>query len=105
MRSALRWLPAGCRWVLVKEGEEPPSAPSRQNADRDAQAARRAGSHTTPLDKAMGPSGEGARLQELVTLSGLAPTIALSHGFRQNGLPVRPFCSGEVSASVPVSNT
>ena len=45
--------------MLVKEGEEAPSAPSRQNADRDAQAARRAGSYTSTLDKAMGPSGEG----------------------------------------------
>ena len=71
MCSALRSLHAGCRWVLVKEGEEAPSAPSRHNADRDAQAARRAGSYTSPLDKAMGPSGEGARLQELVTPSGL----------------------------------
>ncbi len=56
--------------MLVKEGEEAPSAPSRQNADRDAQAARRAGSYTSTLDKAMGPSGEGARLQELVMPSG-----------------------------------
>ena len=61
------WLPAGCRWVLVKEGEEAPSAPSRQNAERDAQVARRSGSYTSTLDRAMGPSGEGARLQELVS--------------------------------------
>ncbi len=50
----------------MKEGEEAPSAPSRQNAERDAQVARRTGSYTSTLDRAMGPSGEGARLQELV---------------------------------------
>ena len=51
--------------------------PSRQNADRDAQIARRTGSYNTPLDKAMGPSGEGARLQELVTPSGQRICIIL----------------------------
>ena len=66
--------------MLVKEGEEAPSMPSRQHADRDAQTARRAGSYNTPLDKAMGPSGEGARLQELVTPSGHRICSILDHG-------------------------
>ena len=70
--------------MLVKEGEEAPSAASRQHAERDAQAARRAGSYTSPLDKAMGPSGEGMRLQELVILSRshLCP-ILLHRRFKQ----------------------
>ncbi len=57
---------AGCRWVLMKEGEEAPSMPSRQNADSNGLAVLRGSSYGSQLDMAMGPSGEGNRLQELV---------------------------------------
>ena len=68
--SPLCALPAGCRWVLVKEGEEAPSGSVRQNTDRDLQALRRATSYSTQLDVAMGSSGEGSRLQGLVRPAG-----------------------------------
>ena len=61
-------LHAGCRWVLVKEGAEPRSAPVRQDADRDAQPVRRGGSYSSQLDMATGLSGEGSRLHDLVLL-------------------------------------
>jgi len=70
---------AGCRWVLMKEGEEAPSVPSRQNADRDALAVMRGSSYGSQLDMAMGPSGEGNRLQELVGPSSM-PALCASEG-------------------------
>lgn len=76
--------------MLVKEGEEAPSGSGRQNTDRDPQAVRRATSYSTQLDVAMGSSGEGSRLQELVRPAGPCSAWSKHVAFRN----ARPACMG-----------